>query len=66
MTFRTEIDGAGRECIVGKVDARDEYLVLEHVLHDRANGPDIVVSEQIECARNVGDLANRHSLGRAR
>ena len=38
MTFRTETDGAGRECIVGQVDSKNVFLVLEHVLHDRANG----------------------------
>ena len=38
MTFKVETDAAGRECIVGELDGRAVYLVLEHVMYDRAHG----------------------------
>ena len=47
--FKIETDGMGRECIVGELDGRDVYLVLEHVMLDRAHGHGWLTND----ARNV-------------
>ena len=61
-SFRLETDGAGRDCIVGELDGKGVYLVLEHVMYDRAHGHGWLTNDARNSLARLSPIALSGSL----